>query len=301
MALPLIEVLLSAYRGQRHLATQIDSILAQQGVRIRLKIRDDGSPDDTLRVLQPYESDPRVQVVAGEHLGLPFAFFSLIQDSGRADFYALADQDDVWSPHKLRRAVGRLERLSGAALYCARVEVTDADLRSKYLHPLPVRGPSFTNALVQNIATGCTIVFNPAARSVLRDRWPSEAVMHDAWLYLVVAGTGVIVYDPAVVVKYRQHCNNAVGMGSGRISRVVGRVRRQLSSDGAGAHGRQNLQLWDTHADVLSDEARESLADLLAARATLRGRARYALLGPAHRQTKASDFVLRALLLVGRV
>ncbi len=186
-------------------------------------------------------------------------------------------------------------------MYCARVLVTDEHLAPLYPHPLPRRGPSFANALVQNIATGCTIVVNRAARDVLRGRWPSYAVMHDAWLYLVVAGTGTVLYDPELVVHYRQHSANAVGMGRSRLSRVAGRVRRQLSPGGPGAHGRQDAELLRTHGELLRPEARNVLQELLSARTSALARSRYAVRGAAHRQTRGSDLVLKGLQVLGRV
>jgi hypothetical protein len=299
---PLVEVLLSAYDGQRHLREQVDSVLVQRGVRVRLVVRDDGSRDGTLQVLQEYAGDDRVRVVRGDNLGLPRAFFRLLQDSGAdADLWALADQDDVWLPHKLERAVDALRGVEGPALACGRVLVTDERLRPLYPHPLPRRGPSFANALVQNVVTGCTAVLNPPAREALRDRWPSYAVMHDAWLYLVVSGTGQVVYDPEVLVHYRQHGSNAVGMGRGRLGRVAGRVRRQLTPGGAGAHGRQDEELLRTHGDLLPPAARRELVELLSARSSLPGRLRYAATGAAHRQSRGSDAVMRALFAAGRV
>lgn len=280
----------------------MDSILAQEGVRVRLTVRDDGSTDGTLTVLAEYAADPRVVVRAAANVGLPQAFFLLVQDSlAEADFWALADQDDVWLPHKLSQAVGQLRDTTGPALCCARVLVVDENLRPLYSHPLPARGPSFANALVQNIATGCTIVINSAGRGMLRDRWPSFAVMHDAWLYLVVSGTGTVVYDAEVVVAYRQHVGNAVGMGRGPVTRVLGRVRRQLAPGGAGAHGRQDAELLRTHGDVLLPEARRELEALLDSRRSLGARVRYVRTGAAHRQTRASDVVLKGLQVLGRV
>jgi glycosyltransferase involved in cell wall biosynthesis len=294
----LVEVLMSTYNGERHLREQVDSILAQEGVEVRLVVRDDGSCDGTLNVLRSYAADPRVVVVQGENLGLPDAYFRLLEGSGAdADYWALADQDDIWLPHKLARAVARLALLEGPALYCARVLVVDEDLRPLYPHPLPMRGPSFANALVQNIATGCTIVIDPRARDVLRNSWPSYAVMHDAWLYLVVSATGTVVYDPEVVVHYRQHAGNAVGMGRGRMARVAGRVRRQLSAAGRGAHGRQNMALLATHGAALEPALQQLLQGLLKESSgvlALRPTA-------AHRQTFGSNLVLWALRLSGRV
>jgi len=296
-----VEVLLSSWHGERHLREQVDSILAQQGVRVRLIVRDDGSTDGTLDALAAC-ADPRLRVVRGDALGLPHAYFRLLEDSGAgADMWALADQDDVWLPHKLARAGEWLGSVEGPALYCARVLVVDRHLRPLYPHPVPRRGPSFANALVQNVATGCTIVLNAEARAVLRGRWPSFAVMHDAWLYLVLSGTGHVHYDQEVVVHYRQHGANAVGVGAGALSRVAGRVRRQLAPGGSGAHGRQNRELLRTHAELLHPPARRELERFLAAQDGAAARLRYALVGAAHRQTRGSDLVLKGLQVLGRV
>lgn len=282
---------MSTFDGERHLREQIDSILAQQGVRVRLVVRDDGSTDSTLEVLRSYD-DPRIVVRPGENLGLPHAFFRLLEDSGDdADLWALADQDDVWLSNKLRRAAERLAAVDGPALYCARVLVTDEQLRPLYEHQLPKRGPSFSNALVQNVATGCTIVLDRQARALLRGRWPAYAVMHDAWLYLVLAALGTVVHDPSTVVLYRQHAENAVGMGRGRLARVAGRVRRQLAPGGAGGHGRQDAELLRTHGDLLTEEVRARVESVL--------RSRWR--GEVHRQTRGSDLVLRGLRALRRV
>ena len=297
--MPLVEVLMSTYQGERFVAEQVASVLAQTHDRVRLVVRDDGSRDRTLDVLEGL-SDPRLVVGSGSNLGLPEAFFRLLDESSDdADLWALCDQDDVWLPHKLERAVGRLAGVDGPALYCARVAVVDELLRPLYLHELPWRGPSFANALVQNIALGCTVVLNREARDLLRGRWPRDCVMHDAWAYLVLAAFGTVVYDHQPVVLYRQHGANSVGMGRGPVSRLAGRLRRQLSADGPGKHGRQDaelLRLFD-----LPPAPAALLHSLRAARDRPAGRMSYAVFGAGHRQTCSSDAVLKALQVLGRV
>ena len=301
MGKALVEVLMSTYNGECYLREQIESILDQEGVEVRLVVRDDGSTDGTREILSGYADDARVSVRCGENLGLPWSFFRLIEDSGAdANYWALADQDDVWLPGKLARAVNHLKDLEGPALYCSRVLIVDASLSPLGPHPLPRRGPSFPNALVQNIATGCTMVLNRRARATLVRRWPDYAVMHDAWLYLVVSGVGRVVYDPEVGVLYRQHPGNVVGIGRGRVNRLAGRIRRQLTPGGAGAHGRQNAELLRTHVDLLRPDAVEGLRRFLDSRATFGGRARYAVTGGAHRQTRGSNMVMRVLHALGR-
>lgn len=294
---------MSTYDGETYLEEQVRSILSQDHERLRLRIRDDGSQDATLEVLRGFaEHDPRVVVESGSNLGLPSAFFRLLDTSSDdADLFALADQDDVWLPEKLSRAATALADVDRPALYCARVDVVDARLRVLYSHELPLRGPSFANALVQNIALGCTIVLNRPARDLVRGNWPRDCVMHDAWLYLVLAAMGTVIYDPRPAVLYRQHANNAVGMGSGAVARLTGRVRRQLAPEGPRKHSRQDAELLRLYGDELAASARQQLHHLLGAQPRATSRASVALSGAVHRQTRGSDAVLKVLQLLGRV
>ena len=56
MKKPVVLVLMSTYNGERFLKEQIDSILSQEGVEVRLLVRDDGSKDHTCEILEEYAS-----------------------------------------------------------------------------------------------------------------------------------------------------------------------------------------------------------------------------------------------------
>lgn len=87
-------VLMSTYNGERHLVEQIESILNQEGVDVRLMIRDDGSNDKTVEIARKYTDD----VVVGDNIGFRYSFLELIKNAPEAEYYALADQDDIWLP-----------------------------------------------------------------------------------------------------------------------------------------------------------------------------------------------------------
>lgn len=69
----LITVLMSSYNGERYIREQIDSILHQQEVNIKLFVRDDGSTDGTLQILQEYQEAGLLNFYTGKNLNLPEA------------------------------------------------------------------------------------------------------------------------------------------------------------------------------------------------------------------------------------
>lgn len=297
-----VEVLLSTYNGARHLDVLVESVLAQEGVDVGLTVRDDGSTDTTVEILRRYADRGRLRLSAGPNLGVPDAFFEMLDAADPAvDYVALCDQDDVWLPDKLSRAVDMLagEPRDEAVLYCARVLLVDENLQTLFPHPLPRRGPSFENALVQNIATGCTIVLNAAALSLVRGRRPVGVPIHDWWLYLVVSGAGRVLYDPSIVAWYRQHDANTIGMRRTGVQRAAGRVRRHLG--GWGQPSRQALELRRLHDGDLRPGQRATLERFLESRASIGRRLRYAAAPDAVRQTTADDLIFRALYALGRV
>lgn len=92
-----VSVLLSTYNGEKYLREQLDSLLVQQGVDLRIIARDDGSKDTTVEILKEYAGkDTRVSFFEGKNVGPAQSFFDLIMKSPDSDYYAFCDQDDVW-------------------------------------------------------------------------------------------------------------------------------------------------------------------------------------------------------------
>lgn len=219
---PKIAILLCTYQGENYLAEQLDSIAAQNHEHWTVFASDDGSVDQTRSILQAYRTQwpaQQLYLMAGPQKGFAANFLSLIfKDEVEAEYFAYCDQDDVWESDKLQRAMACLEAVPAdkPALYCARTRLVDAGNRAIGLSALFCKPPSFANALIQNIGGGNTMVFNRAARDLLRAAGADlQVVSHDWWTYMVVSGCGgEIFYDPRPTLRYRQHAANLVGMNS---------------------------------------------------------------------------------------
>ena len=140
-------ILLATYQGAEHLPEQLHSIEQQTFGHWHLWARDDGSTDATRNILQAFahRHPDRTTLLEGQGGGAARNFWALlqaVQPRTDHDLFAFCDQDDVWLSDKLERAVHWHTHQSGPAtanLYCARTQVTDAQLLPLYLSPRPRR------------------------------------------------------------------------------------------------------------------------------------------------------------------
>lgn len=267
-----VAVLLCTYNGQDYLAQQLDSFASQSHPNWKVWVSDDGSQDDTRKILESYRqkwSDDRLSILSGPSKGFAANFLSLTCNSSvEADFYAYSDQDDVWDDNKLSKALRWLETVPAdiPALYCARTRLVDANNKTIGTSPLFSKSPSFANALIQSIAGGNTMVFNNAARGLLCEAGENIPIItHDWWAYMVVTGCGGrVFYDPDPTLRYRQHTSNLVGTNSSwnaRLKRIYMLHQGQLR-DWNGANITALLLLRDR----LTSENREKLQQFIRAR-----------------------------------
>ncbi|ALM87175.1 glycosyl transferase family 2 [Bordetella sp. N] len=232
---PHVAILLCAYNGERYLVEQLDSIEAQTHPEWSVWVSDDGSRDGTAAILDRYRErwgDDRLKVVQGPARGFAANFLSVAcRAEIEADYFSYSDQDDIWQPDKLERALARLETYGRdmPTLYCSRTELIDGAGRPLGFSPLFSRAPCFRNALVQNVGGGNTMVFNRTARQLLLAAGPDlKVVAHDWWTYVAIsAADGVVVYDPQPSLLYRQHGSNLIGSNNGWGARLL-RVRLLL-------------------------------------------------------------------------
>lgn len=245
-----VAILLCTYNGGHYLREQLDSIATQKHSNWVVWASDDGSKDDTRAILESYRAKwgaEKLSVQSGPAKGFVANFLSLAcKESIQADFYAFSDQDDVWELDKLSRAVAWLETVppETPAIYCSRTRLVDANDCEIGLSPLFKKPPSFAHALMQNIGGGNTMVFNNAARNLLRVAGEDvKVITHDWWAYLIVIGCGGIVrYDPVPTLRYRQHGDNLVGSNIALAARLA---RIKL--------------LWDGRFEVLNGQHIEAL------------------------------------------
>jgi glycosyltransferase involved in cell wall biosynthesis len=216
-------VLLSTFNGSAFLREQVRSIL-DQGIegKLSLLVRDDGSEDDTIAILNTFK-DPRIELVRGDNLGAKASYLTLLSAAREreADYIALADQDDVWLDGKLQRAIDRLRAIDGAALYCSALDLVDTTLKPLGCFTYPGI-PRFEIAFITNCVTGCTCVFNRALTRRLEELpRPDQILMHDWWLYLVAVAFGKVLYDNESRVLYRQHSANQIGRAKGALDIIA--------------------------------------------------------------------------------
>ncbi len=224
---PSIAILLCTLDGARFLPDQLDSINRQWHSNLKLWVSDDGSTDETVELVRGYhfgsDASPAI-VLDGPQQGHTANFLSLACNPEiEADYFAFADQDDIWEAEKLSRAINALESVPSErpALYCARTRAVTEDGRPAGLSPWFKRSPGFANALLQNIGGGNTMVMNQAARNLLLTAGNLEVVSHDWWTYLLVsAAGGEVIYDPRPSLQYRQHTHNIVGSNRGLRARI---------------------------------------------------------------------------------
>lgn len=213
-------ILLATFNGARFLSEQLWSLSAQTDPHWRLIVSDDGSTDETRRIVSTFAEhvSQEVTLIDGPKRGFAANFAHLIASAPTGRGAVLfCDQDDVWLPTHIERAVSALAE-DDPTLYGARTTVTNRDLKPLGYSRLPRLPLGFSNALVQSFAGGNTMALNAAGFDLLR-RATSKApdfASHDWWMYQIVSGCGGrIIYDPEPTTLYRQHSDNLVGHNRG--------------------------------------------------------------------------------------
>ncbi len=213
-----ITVIMSTYNGSKFVEKQIESILTQKGVNLTLYVRDDGSKDDTVKILQVLAKKHNNIIISPEqNVGWEHSFLIALKNAPKADFYAFSDQDDFWFDDKLSSGIKFIEqsgiKSSPLMYHCNKISV-DEDLKP-YMHqirriPHPLNRQ---NAMVQEYAQGCSIILNEEARKLVTRHIPKSKLGHDFWCGLLCYLFGKVIYDNKPYFYHITHGCNASGEG----------------------------------------------------------------------------------------
>lgn len=220
--LKMVAIIMATYNGAEYVASQIESIIGQTYKDWDLYIRDDGSCDETAKILLSYvKKYHNIHFIDDvyEKKGAKWNFMHLLEMVDE-EYYMFCDQDDVWLPDKIEKSLNRLKEIEHKgcpALVCCDLKVVDQSLNvifDSYWDYMKLRPSLLVNkkyAISCNLFTGCTMLFNKEAKNV---SFPVSELMilHDYWVGLnVIAHKGNVSSINETLILYRQHSTNVCG------------------------------------------------------------------------------------------
>lgn len=256
-------VMMSTYNGEKYLRQQLDSLVNQKLIPNKILIRDDGSSDKTLDIINEYEGRYSfIEHYQGQNKGPARSFFELINKSEDADYYALCDQDDVWFDDKLSSAIKQLEKEDKTIplLYCCRYTLTDENLKpidnnisSLYTYT------DFAHSLLYQTSPGCTFVFNHEARKqiIKYDIEKNYCIIHDSIIHKIVTMFGKMILDNNSHLYYRQHGDNAIGLSGNKVKTFTNRIEHFTSGKSKNTRSNMAKSLLKVFGEECSKQNKE--------------------------------------------
>lgn len=232
----MIDILLATYNGGTFLEEQFKSLKMQTCQEFRVLIRDGGSTDDTLQIIDRYcQEDPQRRVFLGSEKSGAMKNFSALLQASDAELIMFSDQDDVWLPEKVEKTLSEYRMLSSRnpadtpilIFSDSRIVSEDLDEIAPSMFRYQKLQPEkfyLSRMILQNVVSGNTMLMNRALADLALPI-PENAVMHDHWIALVAAAFGKVGCISEPTVLYRQHRNNVYGAGKYSLKYFINKAR----------------------------------------------------------------------------
>jgi len=217
-----IDILMATYNGASYIIPQIQSLQNQTFANWKLYIHDDGSTDETMKIIQSIATtDSRICIIKD---GIRFHesglnFMHLLKFS-KAPFCIFCDQDDIWLENKLELMLRFIEAkdntipqavYSNSYVYIP--ETSDISGYATLCFPQKLKDVLFLNCGIQ----GCALMFNAALRDICKNA-PDIVAMHDHVLTVCAATLGELSYLNKRLMLYRRHQSTVTGPTAKKLS-----------------------------------------------------------------------------------
>ena len=222
-----IDILMATYNGEKYLAEQIDSIICQTYKNWNLLIRDDGSSDNTFKILKEYEKkDDRIKIIKDKkgNLGIAKNFEELLKISS-SELIMFSDQDDVWKKDKIKIM---LKYVGNSDLIISDAIVTNEKLEciSESLFCLVKSKNGIIKNVIKNTYYGCCMLFK---RKILEEVLPipnNKEIVHDLWIGLISEKYYKVKFIDEKLIYFRRHSNNVTTINKSKRNirkKIIGR------------------------------------------------------------------------------
>jgi glycosyltransferase involved in cell wall biosynthesis len=249
--LPRVAILLALFEPNEFLIKQIQSIQAQTGVDLTFYIGDDGSDPKIIKQFKGHFPENH-HFFEFQRVGPGQNFMELLTLSGDEDYFAFADQDDVWLEDKLIKHIKVLSEYENviAGSHSNSALLVGEKVSKKVSR---CREHDIKQLITENCVQGCTLIINKKARDAIILAKPTTVKWHDWWIGLILASTGKLVFIPGTDTLYRLHSKNVIGQ-----PKIFKRIKNSCTKP-SGILLKQGENLRDSFANAMSQNAYQDL------------------------------------------
>lgn len=211
---------MSTYNGEKYLPKQLDSLISQTiSEYITLYIRDDGSKDRTVEIIQSYTDKINLVLYKEHNIGPAKSFWSLLNKSINADYFLFCDQDDIWDSEKTERLIGELKKgYSLSTCNCRIIDSNDNIKSDKRLAEIPPI--SIPRLFVAGYTQGCSMAFTKEVRDFIVGNNIKCIPMHDIIVILYALSIGNVSWIDTPLFSYRVHESNVVAKNNSILKKI---------------------------------------------------------------------------------
>lgn len=227
---PKLCILLASYNGEKYISEQLDSIINQTYKNWELIIRDDGSKDETITILNKYEKkDERIKILRDDKGNLGFLKnFEELLFNAKEEFVLFSDQDDFWLKNKLEKFVEKIRDLDEKVLskplliHCNSLVCDDKleIIKEEFIDSKIAKKTNSNIYFFEYIVQGSTSMVN---KKMIRESLPflKSVTLHDRYFHLLSQFLGTRIFIDESLVKYRQHERNEIGANRSIIKNIM--------------------------------------------------------------------------------
>lgn len=299
-----VAIIMSTYNGEKYICEQLDSLINQTYKNIDIYIRDDGSNDNTISILDEYKKKyNNIFLIKGNNIGFVKSFYCILKYADGYDYYAFCDQDDKWHTEKIENSIKKIDIIKSDKPICVFTEYNYCDESLHYIGKSKLCNGSMTfrNALVENIISGNTSFFNNRLREKILLFDSNDIYIHDWLLYMVSAGIGELVYDENASLEYRRIDSSVSPCGKNIVKILVYRIKKFLSGDYLKILKKQIIEYNRLFGNELSEDNKKIIKLFINEKYNLKCQIKKVFYPHRFRQKLIDEIFLRFIFFIGKL
>lgn len=223
----MISVCMATYNGEKYVKRQLESILIQLSNIDEVIVSDDGSRDQTVKMIQDMH-DPRIKIFHNKGIhGFTHNFENALKQA-QGDYIFLSDQDDIWMDNKVSNMMEALKTVDFVSSDCITVDENMNVLQISRFDAFGIK-LGFFNHLIKSRYLGCCMAFR---KSVLNACLPfpknDSLIEHDIW----IAAVAFLYFKSALIkqplIYYCRHGENASLGGFDKGYPLLNKIYRRI-------------------------------------------------------------------------